>query len=265
MCISLKILFYSISIKRSITWRSPIFFFSPLRFMRRFQKALQKSIQQSVLGGSKKEGPRAKVILLITFFVSFVVAGSFALSPSFSLFPTQNINPKEILQKKWPPCALLPMLTLVEETPTHHRHYLRPQDLASLSANKRIVEWISAQFSQKRSRRSSPFSCFLVHPNEILLFLTYIDLMMHMASFDVIDYDLAKNWFVIAFHFPFKKRELGLSFFKDPLTHLLTVKHAPCLKVIFRKNNTLATLYPVPLSNERESFECFSILPYVQE
>ena len=260
-----------------MTWRCPIFFFSSLGFVRRFHKGFQKafhqrfrnglqqSIEQSVFFCAKKGGSRVKAVLFMALIMGSLVAASFALPPSWSFFAAQSVDPRAILQKKWPPCALLPMMILVEETPTHHRHYIRPQDLTSLSANKRIVEWISAQFSQKRPHRSPPFSCFLVHPNEILLFLTYIDLMMRMASFDVVDYDLTKNWFVIAFHFPFKNRGLGLSFSKDPLTHVLTVKRAPCLKLIFRRNNTLATLYPVPLPYEERGFDPLAILPCIQE
>ena len=144
------------------------------------------------------------------------------------------------------------MITLVEETPTHHRHYFRSQDLGSLSAEKNLMAWISSQFLNQQPHRPPPFSCFLVHPKEVLSFLSYIDLMICTSCFDVIDHDLRKNFFVIQCHIPFKRRALGLSFSKDSLPHMLTVKRAPYLKLVFRRQNTLATLYPISSSHEEE-------------
>ena len=144
------------------------------------------------------------------------------------------------------------MIALIEETPTHHRHYFRSQDLGALFAEKSLMAWISSQFLNQKNHRVTPFSCFLVYPKEILSFFDYIDSTIRMESFDVIECDLRKNFFVIQCHIPFKRRVLGLSFSKDPLTHMLTVKRAPYLKIVFRKKNTLATLYPISPPDEQE-------------
>ncbi len=224
-----------------MTWSDLIFFF----FFRVF--ALAYGAQQCFFSCVKKSAKRGKFFLFIALGLGWV-------APVRSAHWTSlwNEDPREILKKKWSPYAMVRMITLVEETPTHHRHYFRSQDLGSLSTEKSLTAWISSQFLNQKNHRTTPFSCFLVHPKEILSFFDYIDMMIRMTSFDVIECDLRKNFFVIEFHFPFKKRALGLSFSKDPLTHILTVKRAPYLKLVLRRQNTLATFYPISPPHEEE-------------
>jgi len=195
--------------------------------------------QKHIFSQVKKAGQKLKMLLW-----GLIVLGALSYGQPFaSLYH----DPKEVLRNKWPSCALWRMLALVDETPTHHRHYLRPQDLDSLYMHRRINQWISSQLSKGKSYPPKSLSCFLVRPEEIPLFLIYVDTLIRMNYFDVINFDLKKHYFVIALHFPFKNRALGLSFSKDPLTHLLKVKKAPYLKIVFRSNKVLATIYPVAL------------------
>jgi hypothetical protein len=224
-----------------MTWSDLIFFF----FLR--VVALAHGAQQCFFSCVKRSAKGSNFFLFIVLALGFVTSVQ-----AVHWCSIWKDDPKEVLKKKWSPYAMVRMITLIEETPTHHRHYFRSQDLGSLSAEKNLMAWISSQFLNQKNHRITPFSCFLVHPKEVLSFLSYIDLMICTSCFDIIDHDLRKNFFVIEFHFPFKKRALGLSFSKDPLTHILTVKRAPYLKLVLRRQNTLATFYPISPPHEEE-------------
>lgn len=200
-----------------------------------------------------KIGPKKPLPLVRIFRILFW--GLYGYSAGYGMVAPFIKDPHSIILGHWPQNASSCLMSLVPETATHHSHYFPQQDASEGFSFSFLMRWIHQQFFWDKQTK---FSLFLVMPWEIPAFLSYIDEIIRQGDFLLIDYG---PWhFIFKPATPFKKRPLlGVSFYKDPLSHKLMCFDAPCIKVVRGQGKRILSIYPVTLTlspcYSQESFQ----------